>query len=101
TSRQGYMDLLPSLGAKQIGGEVGDGQTGLAWHGRDAASGLEVLAFSIPLTPSRVTGLDHAHLPVLVKQLATWHGLLEATGERARAAWPRIEDLTARTWRPP
>lgn len=100
SSRQQWVDLLPSLGARQIGGELGNADSTLAWHQRDAASGLEVLAFSVPLTPLRATGINHAHLPILIKQLATWQGLIETGGGAADKAWPRLEDLAQKTWRP-
>lgn len=100
TSRQGWIGLLPSLGAKQIGGDIGEQNSSLAYHARDQASGLEILAFTVPLTPMRGTGLTHAALPVLVKQLATWQGLLEPRGVAGATSWPRVEDWTSKTWRP-
>jgi hypothetical protein len=98
-TRQAWTELLPSLGAKQIGGELGEQAASLAWLGRDsgAVDGLTVLAFTVPLTPLRATGITHGQLPLLLKDLLTWQGLLQTAGNAAgvNAAWPRFDDLGA------
>jgi len=90
-TRELWTGLLKSLGAKQLGGAVGEATGALAWT-RKAQSGLEVTAFTVPLRPSPQTGLSHASLPVLVKQLMTWAGVLAPSG--SVQSWPRIADLT-------
>ncbi len=100
-ARSQWVGLLPSLGAKQVGGDMGDATKSLAWQGHDQASGLEVLAFTVPLTPSAATGINHAQMPILVKELLTWQGLLEAKGGPGQgAAWPRLEDVVTKLWDP-
>lgn len=98
-SRSQWLGLLPSLGAKQVGGQVGDWSKALAWHGRDQTSGLDVLAFTVPLTPSPATGLNHAQMPILVKELLTWQGIIE-TATPGGGGWPRIEDIFQKVWQP-
>lgn len=99
TSRSQWVGLLPSLGAKQIGGQIGDTTGSLAFLGKDAASGLEVLAFTVPLEPSMQTGITHATMPVMVRDLLQWQGLLEARGKAQTSAWPRLEDIVTVVWR--
>jgi hypothetical protein len=111
-SRAGWTELLPSLGATQIGGELGDQAASLAWLGRDqnrrksggsSQGSLSVLAFTVPLRPSRATGITHAQLPLLVKELLIWQGLLPPgpggnTGAKANAnsaIWPRYDDINS------
>ncbi len=81
-TRQGWLGLLPSLGAKQVGGRLGDATGSFAWRGK-------ILAFTLPLEPSVATGIDHARFPLLLKNL------LEVERGRSRDAvanWPRIPD---------
>ncbi len=98
TSRTHWITLLPSLGAKQIGGDYGREDQAVAFTQRDDNSGLEVLAFTIPLKPSRQTGVNHAAMPVLIQDLLRWQGVLE-TGNRLAAHWPRAEDIVEILWR--
>jgi hypothetical protein len=96
TSRNQWLGLLPSLGAKQIGGEVGDSSQSLAFLGKDQATGAEVLAFTIPIRPSMAAGLSHAALPLLVKRLLVWQGLvLESSAE---VSWPRPDNVVDSLW---
>jgi hypothetical protein len=99
-TRSQWLGLLPSLGAKQIGGQVGDASQSLGWVGHDQASGLDVIAFTVPLTPLVATGINHAQMPVIVRELLTWQGVLAPSGGAAAASWPRIDDLAEATWRP-
>lgn len=98
-SRAQWNALLPSLGAKQIGGDYGREDRAVAFTERDANSGLEVLAFTIPLKPSRLTGINHAAMPVLVQDLLRWQGVLESGNNRLTASWPRTEDIVESLWR--
>lgn len=99
-ARSQWIGLLPSLGAKQIGGDMGDAAKSLAWSNHDDASGLDVLAFTVPLTPLQATGINHAAMPILIKDLLTWQGLLDAkTGNGPSGShWPRLEDLVTKLW---
>lgn len=92
TNRDSYVRVLTSLGAKQIGGSVGSEEDAIAFSGADEVSGLQVLAFTLPLRPSRKTGIDHAKLPILVKELLAWQNLLDIRDNTS--SWPRIADNT-------
>jgi hypothetical protein len=96
TDRDSYIRVLTSLGAKQVGGELGHEEQALAFSGNDESSGLQVLAFTLPLKPSRTTGIDHAKLPLLVKDILAWQKILEITDDTA--SWPRIVDNTKIGW---
>lgn len=97
-SRSQWNALLPSLGAKQIGGDYGREDRAVAFTDKDPASGLEVLAFTIPLKPSRLTGINHAAMPVLVQDLLRWQGVLETGNHRLAARWPRTDDIAGALW---
>lgn len=101
-NRNHWVGLLPSLGAKQIGGSLGEGANALAWAGQDQATGLGVLAFTVPLAPSLQTGINHAQMPLLVRELLTWQGVLEPRGGIGAGvlSWPRVDDVTQTFWRP-
>lgn len=98
-TRAQWNALLPSLGAKQIGGDYGREDRAVAFTARDGNSGLEVLAFTIPLKPSRLTGINHAAMPVLIQDLLRWQGVLETGNNRLTASWPRTEDIVESLWR--
>lgn len=93
-TRDQYVGVLSSLGAKQIGGEVTNISQAVAFHAKDKRSGLETLAFTVPLQPSRMTGMSYATLPIMVKTLLTWQGFLSKDSSKAASQWPRIEDIT-------
>jgi hypothetical protein len=101
-NRNHWVGLLPSLGAKQIGGNLGEGANALAWSGRDQNSGLSVLAFTVPLAPSLQTGINHAQMPLLVRELLTWQGIMEPRGGIGAGvlSWPRVEDVAQALWKP-
>ncbi|SMF55612.1 DUF4159 domain-containing protein [Pseudobacteriovorax antillogorgiicola] len=96
-TRDQYVSVLQSLGAQQIGGSVGDSLGALAWHRKRADSGVEVFAFTLPLSPSRRTGISYDLLPTLTKSFLTLSYLLNDKGERLNSDWPRIDDITGKT----
>jgi hypothetical protein len=108
-TRQAWLGLLPSLGAKQVGGRLGDSTGSFAWRGKamasiatgkssdatnssqsgsDMAAG-SILAFTLPLEPSVATGIDHARFPLLLKNLLE---VERGTSRELVANWPRIPD---------
>lgn len=99
-SRSQWLTLLPSLGAKQLGGEIGDASAALAFRGRHEASKLEVLAFTVPLMPIPGTSLNHAQFPILIRDILQWQGQLAAASNLNGAGWPRSEDATQTLWQP-
>ena len=96
-SRSQWVGLLPSLGAKQVGGSIGDRAHTLAFHQRDQGSGMEVLAFTVPLAPNPSSGINHAQMPILVKELLTWQGIINGQGTQ-NAHWPRTGDIVQAQW---
>ena|GEM_PF-1072751 len=92
TSRQGWIGLLPSLGAKQVGGRLGEETGSIAWRGGLAGSDASVMAYTLPLEPSIATGVDHARFPLLLKGLIE---LEEGATRQVVSSWPRISDSSA------
>lgn len=96
-TRQGWIGLLPSLGAKQVGGRLGDVTGSFAWRGRLLADGPadtsgSILAFTLPIEPSVATGIDHARFPLILKDLLE---VEQGSARDAVANWPRIPDSAA------
>ncbi|MBM4252157.1 MAG: DUF4159 domain-containing protein [Deltaproteobacteria bacterium] len=96
-NREDWIQLLPLLGGKQIGGSVGENARALAYLRRDPSSGLEVLAFTVPLMPMVATGITHASMPIMIKELLKWQGVGEAYGP-VGANWPRVDDFAQVAW---
>ncbi|MEZ4741754.1 MAG: DUF4159 domain-containing protein [Bdellovibrionota bacterium] len=91
SDRNSFSAVLRSLGAKQIGGELGDSTQSLAWISKDYTSGVEVLAFTVPLQAGFDSGISHVQLPLLLNKLLGWQQLFnESTGNEG---WARISDL--------
>ncbi|NRA45463.1 MAG: DUF4159 domain-containing protein [Oligoflexales bacterium] len=84
--------VLKSIGAKQLGGEVGSEFSALAWTGTDEKSLLSTLAFTIPIRPSRAFGITHSQLPLIVKGLLAQSGFFADGADQLREVWPRISD---------
>lgn len=93
--RDQYISVLRSLGARQIGGQVDRLVDALAWHRRESDLGFELLAFTLPLYPSSITGISYSQLPFLVRTLADWMGFLKDHSLDHRNAWPRVSDISA------
>lgn len=94
SSRNQWVGVLTSLGAKQLGGEFGDASSAIAYTAKHAASGLAVTAFTVPLHAGP-GGLSHTALPVVTRDLLQLQGFVAAGGRQAVSAWPRVEDLSA------
>lgn len=92
-TRDGWIGLLPSLGAKQIGGDVDNLFNSLAWSRFEKGSGSNVLAFTIPLKPMTNGGISYASLPLLVKDLLKWQGLVQNSSKDEKN-WPRVVDIS-------
>lgn len=84
--------VLKSIGARQLGGQVGREFSALAWIGDDLKSGLSSLAFTVPVRPSRAFGITHNQLPLIVKSLLNQSGFFSAGRELISESWPRISD---------
>lgn len=92
SDRDSFMSRLSDSGARQVGGAVDAAEGALAWAlgGGDAP---EVLAFTIPLLPLLSTGMTHARLPLVVRDLLAWQGLWRAGSSDDQLQWPRPMDL--------
>lgn len=86
-----FFTVLRSIGARQIGGEAGQGEGAIAWEGEDEHNRLKVMAFTIPLRPSRKTGLGHAQLPLMIKNLMQLEGF-HSSSQSHHDQFARIED---------
>ncbi len=91
-NRDAWVAVLASLGAKQVGGGLGEERAAIAWQKVDPQSGLDVMAFTLPLAPSRYTGIGYASMPLLLKELLTWKGQL-SDGRDDGEGWPRVNDV--------
>jgi hypothetical protein len=100
-SRSAWSGLLPSLGARQVGGKLGDENDSFAWRGvlRGGDAGVELngnsgdlLAFVMPLMPSVSGGINHARFPLIVRELIRFQ---TPTADAKAGSWPRIADSAA------
>ena len=71
-----YSNAMRSRGAKQVGGEVGQIDETLAWSQDMEANDQRFLSFSYPLAPSFDFGISHSRLPIVIKSLLVWQGIL-------------------------
>lgn len=90
-----YRDLLASLGANQIGGELGQSAGAIAWHKKNLKLGYDILAFNIPLKPLKSLGLNYAKLPLIIRSLLVWQGKIGAKNLQKTDIWPRIEEISS------
>lgn len=92
-TRDQWVGVLKSLGARQIGGDVGDFSGAIAWHRKDDKSGAEVLAFTVPLRPRLAAGMTYGDLPRVLRSLLRWQGFLKDSSPDD--SWPRPADISA------
>lgn len=93
-TRDQYVGVLRSLGAKQIGGSVDDVLGSMAWEWENARSKIRILAFTIPLKPGLGIGVSYGELPSIIRNLLEWVGLPASNTFRVGANWPQIADIT-------
>ena len=96
-SREQWIEMLNATGAKQVGGSFGNKKQVLAYAQRSQASGLEVLGFTVPLMPLIATGINHAAMPIIIKEVLTWQGIIAAQGPQ-QVNWPRVDDYATSAW---
>lgn len=93
-TRDQYIGVLQSLGALQLGGEVGSSLGALAMQYINKQTRTRLLAFTVPLQPSPETGISYGQLPLLLKALFDL-APLESSDEQANdGRWPRIDDIS-------
>jgi Domain of unknown function (DUF4159) len=97
-TREGWVDALVGVGAKQIGGEVGAAREGIAMKLLDRGKGVDLTLFMVPLRPNSKVGLTWGGFPILIKQLAaftTGQGpLFTDSAVTGSGAWYRLADVT-------
>lgn len=93
-TRDQYISVLRSLGAKQIGGNVDDISGSMAWEWENSPDKLRLLAFTISLKPRLNMGVSYGELPSIVKGLTDWVGLPASNTFRVGENWPQFADIT-------
>ena len=94
-SRNQFVGLLDSLGAKQIGGNVGDLSSAVSFSWESQLNKKKVVAFSVPLRPGRAFGFSHDRFPIVVKDLIDFsHSVKAHFGVRKNI----IEDIAEKRW---
>ena len=71
--RDQFVEILRAQGGKQIGGEIGKLTTSLAWSFKSAGSNL--LVTTLPIRPSRMTGITYNNMPIILKFIIDYLGL--------------------------
>ena len=96
-ARTEWQGLLPSIGGKQVGGQLGAKEEALAFAFLRPERGIRVLAFTTPLYPSADTGISHASFPLLLRQLLQYAEIPTGRDALADAAssgqWPRVANI--------
>ena len=90
-TRDQYISVLRSVGSQQVGGAVDDIMGSWAWHRKRTERKMEVLAFTVPLRPSRQIGLSYDTIPRLVKTFLQFSNLISTEGKVQEGAWPRLD----------
>lgn len=96
-TRNDWVETLRSVGAKQIGGDLGEnaGSVAMMIHGDSARR--DILAFTVPMRPSPEIGLTWGVFPLLVKDLMAFSTGDAMSGDQqisdAKGRWPRIADV--------
>ena len=70
--RDQYIEILRAQGGKQLGGSIGSLKSSLAWSFKDA--GTKLLATTMPLKPSRMTGITYSNMPIILKFILEYLG---------------------------
>jgi hypothetical protein len=92
-TRDQYVGVLQSIGALQLGGDVASPLNALAMQFLNKKTGVRLLAFNIPLTPTADNGLSFGRLPLVLNALFQLVPLDK--GAAASGVWPRIESITS------
>ena len=101
-----WVSLLPSLGGKQLGGNVGITSQALGfffpfYHDSDSEKKSpisELLVLTTPLTAQKSGRFSTTQIPLIVKELLTWHGLYDQGQRGQKDTWPRFKDIAGELW---
>lgn len=95
THRDHWADVLASLGAKQVGGAVGNTQEALAWRTSAFDGRVNIVAFTAPLRPRVQSGITYASLPGIIKDLLRIEGFRIGQKGEEYGPWSRIDDIAS------
>ena len=95
-SRDQYVGILASIGAKQVGGALGNAMGAVAWHFKNKNSHREILAFTSPLRPDLRSGISYSNLPILTKVIVGWQKL-SLKDKLGFSSWPRYESTPSQS----
>jgi hypothetical protein len=97
-SRGDWIDLLGAVGAKQVGGNVGEAVGSIGMMLSSADLPRNIVSFTLPLRPSPELGLSWGLFPILVKDLMFFShtGSMNRTAESngLSGVWPRLSDVS-------
>ena len=65
----------------------------MAWHRKRPEIGAEVLAFTIPIKPSKQTGLSYDSLPSLTKEFLSLSRIIDHRGGAVGMTWLRANHI--------
>lgn len=88
-----YIGVLNSIGALQIGGDVSNPLNALAMQYLNKQSGLRLLAYTVPLTPSAESGISFGRLPLILNSIFQLVPFSEQ-GSSNFGVWPRIDSIS-------
>ncbi len=89
-TREQWIGVMQSLGAKQVGGGISDTLGALAMVFKNEAQNVRIFGFTVALQPIPDKGLSFAQLPLIIRSLLQLFPL-KMKNEEGRE-WPRIED---------
>ena len=97
-SRADWIELLRAVGARQVGGNVGEASGSIAMMLSGADLPRNLVSFTVPVRPVPEIGLSWGIFPIMVRDLMLFSqgkslGGGDAAG--AGAAWPRLADVAA------
>jgi hypothetical protein len=96
-TRNDWITLLRSLGAKQVGGEIGSASGSVAMMLSEPNLPRDFLLFTAPAKPIPEAGLTWGLFPIMIKDLMLFStGKMFAGGTEGglAGAWPRISDVS-------
>lgn len=92
-TKEQYIGVLQSIGALQLGGDVSNPLNAIAMQFLNKQTGVRLLSFSVPLTPSPETGISFGRLPLILNSLFQLVPLEK--GPSIFGVWPRIDNITS------
>lgn len=96
SDRSSFAYVFKSLGATPLGGHIEQSNEAIIWKNVKTSGNSDILAFNLALRPSKEQGINHAQLPLLIKQLLEVEGI--QTGNDSKLirgySWPRVSYIS-------